>query len=581
VRKPAIAGLTLGVLFTLAAFRAFELGSGRAQTLTAASARVSNLAFILSEYMRESLAAGDSALRQLAVHSRRIGGPGAAAKDWAPSLASARAGLRNTGSISVVDATGTIRHSTQPLIVGQSRREEWAFRKLAAEPKDDLVVSNPYPTVVEPKTLVIPFARPLLAEDGAFQGIVVAAMIPSAMRGLFQTMDVGQGGAVWVFHPDGVVLFREPSDRDAIGESATSNPIFVAAKQSNGSGTIESAVRPGEPRLLTAFRSIAEPPMIVAVSLDRDEVLHDWRTQVVESGLFFGVLAMMMAGTLAALFRQMDQRSEAERALARTQQEEADRLRAANDRLEKALRMEQEFLMTVSHELRTPLTAIRGWARMLASGAVQGEQQAAAIQSIERNARAQTRLVEDLLDMARVDGGTLRLDIKEVSLPNVVREAVETMAPAADAKKIRVEAIIDDSFGITSGDPDRLQQIVWNLLSNAIKFTPNEGRVEVRLERAGKDAAIVVRDTGAGISPDFLPHVFDRFRQEDAGAKRRFGGLGLGLAIVKHLVDLHGGSVVVESDGQDHGSTFIVRLPLGLREPILNTNGHSSDRSGD
>jgi len=577
VRKPVIAGLTLGVLFTLGVFRAFELWSGRAQTLASASARASNLAFILSEYLRESLAADDSALRQLAMHSRRIGGPAAASKDWAPSLASARAGLRHTGSISIVDATGTIRHSTQPLIVGQSRRDDAAFRQLAADPKDRLIISNPFPTVVEPRTFVIPLARPLRDDDGAFQGIVVAAMIPSSMRNLFQTMDVGRRGAVWMFHPDGIVLFREPPDPDALKEPARSNPIFIAAKQSNGSGTIETIVGFGEPATLTAFRSAAEPPIVVAVSLDRDEVLHDWRIQVVESALFFGVLAVMMAGTLVALLRQMDQKSEVERALARTQREEADRLRAANDRLEKALRLEQEFLMTVSHELRTPLTAIRGWARMLATGAVQGEQQAAAIQSIERNARAQTRLVEDLLDMARVDGGTLRLDIKEVSLPEVVREAVETMTPAADAKSIRVETFVDGSPGIIAGDPGRLQQIVWNLLSNAIKFTPNDGRVEVRLEQADGHASIIVRDTGAGISPEFLPHVFDRFRQEDAGRKRRFGGLGLGLAIVKHLVDLHGGSVVVESDGQDHGSTFIVRLPVG---PILNTDGHVSDRSG-
>ena len=577
MRKPVIAGLTLGVLFTLGAFRAFELWSGRAQTLVSASARASNLAFILSEYLRESLAADDSALRQLAMHSRRIGGPAAAAKDWAPSLASARSGLRHTGSISIVDATGTIRHSTQPLIVGQSRRDDAAFRQLAADPKDRLIISNPFPTVIEPKTFVIPFARPLLGDDGAFQGIVVAAMIPSSMRNLFQTMDVGRRGAVWMFHPDGIVLFREPSDPDPPKEPDGSNPIFIAAKQSNGSGTIETIAGFGEPAMLTAFRSTAEPPIVVAVSLDRNEVLRDWRMQVVESALFFGVLAVMMAGTLVALLRQMDQKNEVERALARTQREEADRLRAANDRLEKALRMEQEFLMTVSHELRTPLTAIRGWARMLATGAVQGEQQAAAIQSIERNARAQTRLVEDLLDMARVDGGTLRLDIKEVSLPEVVREAVETMTPAADAKNIRVETIADGHVGIIAGDPDRLQQVVGNLLSNAIKFTPNDGRVEVRLEGADGHAAIIVRDTGAGISPEFLPHVFDRFRQEDAGRKRRFGGLGLGLAIVKHLVDLHGGSIVVESDGQDHGSTFVVRLPVG---PILNTDGHASNRSG-
>ncbi len=210
MRKPVIAGLTLGVLFTLAAVRVLDLWSWRTQTLRTASARASNLAFILSEYIRESLASGDSALRQLALHSRRIGGPAAPPQEWGPILASARAGLRNMGSISVVDATGTIRHSTQPLIVGQSRRDEYAFRRLAADPKDDLVVSNPYPTVVEPRTFLIPFARPLLGKDGTFQGIVVAAMIPAAMRDLFQTMDVGARGAVWVFHPDGIVLFREP-----------------------------------------------------------------------------------------------------------------------------------------------------------------------------------------------------------------------------------------------------------------------------------------------------------------------------------------------------------------------------------
>jgi signal transduction histidine kinase len=262
------------------------------------------------------------------------------------------------------------------------------------------------------------------------------------------------------------------------------------------------------------------------------------------------------------LFRQMDQKAEAERALLRAQRLEADRLRATNDRLENALRLEQEFLMTVSHELRTPLTAIHGWARMLASGGVREEQKVTAIQSIERNARAQTRLVEDLLDMSRVVGGKLRLEVRDVSLPDVLRDAVETVMPAADAKQIRIETVIDEGVGTIAGDTDRLQQVVWNLLSNAIKFTPPSGRVELRLARAGTEAAIVVRDSGAGISPEFLPHVFDRFRQEDAGTKRRFGGLGLGLAIVKHLVELHGGSVTVESDGQNLGATCTVRLPI-------------------
>jgi signal transduction histidine kinase len=576
VRKSVIAALTLGVLFTLGAVRAIDIWWWRAQTLATANARAANLAFILAEYIHESVAAGDSALRQLALHSRRIGGPGAPARDWRPSLESARAGLRNTGAISIVDASGIIRHSTQSAIVGQSRRDESAFRQLAADPNDELVISNPFRTVVEPYTFVIPFARPLIGEEGTFDGIVVASMIPSAMRGLFQTMDVGSRGVVWVFHPDGIVLFREPSTSDPLGEPANSNPIFMAAKQSAEPGHIETAVRPGTPTLLTAFRATTAPPLIVAVSLDRDEVLHDYRRQARGSGAFFVVVTATMIGTLYVLFRQMDEKAQAEDALARSRQSEADELRTANERLEKALKLEQEFLMTVSHELRTPLTAIRGWARMLATGGVLGEQQAAAVQSIERNARAQTRLVEDLLDMSRVVGGTLRLEVRDVDLHDVVRQAIETMTPAADAKQIHIETSIDEGVGTLACDPDRLQQIVWNLLSNAIKFSPAGGRVDLQIRRRDAEVAIVVRDSGTGISPEFLPHVFDRFRQQDAGSKRRFGGLGLGLAIVKHLVELHGGSVVVESDGQDRGATFIVRLPMA--SPIL-SGGDAGDRA--
>ena len=228
--------------------------------------------------------------------------------------------------------------------------------------------------------------------------------------------------------------------------------------------------------MLTAFRSTAEPPIIVAVSLDRDEVLHDWRIQVVESALFFGVLAVMMAGTLVALLRQMDQKSEAERALARTQREEADRLRAANDRLEKALRLEQEFLMTVSHELRTPLTAIHGWARMLATGAVQGEQQAGRDRNRSSGTRAHRRAWSRTCSTWRGSiGGTLRLDIKG-------REPAGGRARGGrddDAGRRRQEHPRRDlcrrRAGMIAGDPGRLQQIVWNLLSNAIKFTPTAG----------------------------------------------------------------------------------------------------------
>ena len=235
-----------------------------------------------------------------------------------------------------------------------------------------------------------------------------------------------------------------------------------------------------------------------------------------------------------------------------------------------ANRMKDEFLMTVSHELRTPLTSIYGWARMLVTGQIREDQKRRAIETIERNAQAQTQLVNDLLDVSRAISGKVRLDIQAVDLSQVVLAAVDSMQPAADAKGIHLQTILDPDAGPISGDRDRMQQVVWNLLSNAIKFTPMDGRVQVLLARRESHVEIVVSDTGSGIDPEFLPHVFDRFRQADSGTTRRHGGLGLGLAIVRHLVELHGGSVRVESPGAEAGTTFRVLIPqtIAVREGV-------------
>jgi signal transduction histidine kinase/CheY-like chemotaxis protein len=240
--------------------------------------------------------------------------------------------------------------------------------------------------------------------------------------------------------------------------------------------------------------------------------------------------------------------------------ERADLLR----REQLANRMKDEFLMTVSHELRTPLTAIYGWARMLVTGQIRDDQRQRAIEIIERNAQAQTQLVNDLLDVSRAISGKVRLDVRTVDLGQVITAAIDSMQPAADAKEIRLQTILDPDAGAVSGDGERLQQVVWNLLSNAIKFTPKGGRVQVRLERRDSHVEIIVSDTGSGINETFLPYVFDRFRQGDSGTTRQHGGLGLGLAIVRHLVELHGGSVLVESHGADQGTTFRVILPLTI-----------------
>jgi signal transduction histidine kinase len=238
------------------------------------------------------------------------------------------------------------------------------------------------------------------------------------------------------------------------------------------------------------------------------------------------------------------------------------REQAARHEAEAANRMKDEFLATVSHELRTPLNAILGWSHMLQHNRFDEATSARALETIERNAKSQTQLIEDILDVSRIITGKLRLDVQPVELAPVVEAAIHSVRPAADAKEIRLEAILDPRAGPISGDPSRLQQIVWNLVSNAVKFTPKGGRVQVRLERVNSHVEIIVSDTGEGISKEFLPHVFDRFRQADATSTRRHGGLGLGLAIVRHLAEMHGGTVEAESDGEGCGATFIVKLPL-------------------
>jgi signal transduction histidine kinase/ActR/RegA family two-component response regulator len=235
---------------------------------------------------------------------------------------------------------------------------------------------------------------------------------------------------------------------------------------------------------------------------------------------------------------------------------------AAREEAERANRIKDEFLAVLSHELRSPLNPILGWAKLLQGRKLDEQTTQRALETIERNAKLQTQLIEDLLDVSRILRGKMALDVRPVKLVTVIQAAIETMRLAAEAKQITIQTLLTSDVGQVSGDAARLQQIVWNLLSNAVKFTPTGGRIEVRLERMGNQAQIQVKDTGKGIKPEFLPHVFEYFRQEDGTTTRQFGGLGLGLAIVRHLCELHGGTVRVESSGEGLGATFTVSIPL-------------------
>jgi signal transduction histidine kinase len=268
--------------------------------------------------------------------------------------------------------------------------------------------------------------------------------------------------------------------------------------------------------------------------------------------------SLALARANEELDREVAERARAERERA----ELLEREQSARAAAEAANRAKDEFLATVSHELRTPLTSMMGWVELLQLGMLDDKGREHALEVIANSAQAQAQLIADLLDISRIVSGRLRLDVRAIELAPIIEAALDVVRPAAEAKAIALHAEFGRETGEVSGDPHRLQQVIWNLLSNAVKFTPDGGRVTVQLARVNGQVEINVTDNGAGIAPDFLPHVFERFRQGDSTTTRQHGGLGLGLAIVRHLVELHGGTVTAESAGLGQGATFRLRLPV-------------------
>ena len=284
---------------------------------------------------------------------------------------------------------------------------------------------------------------------------------------------------------------------------------------------------------------------------DGSVLFCEWYNSVLrdDRGKLVSVLSLVLDVTAR-------EKSEEERAASLVRERDARR------HAEEADRLKDEFLATLSHELRTPLTSILGWASMIRNGEVEGANAMRALETIERNARAQARLIDDLLDVSRIITGNLRLDLNPLNLTPIIEGAVDALRPTADVKDIQLRREFISNECLVKGDPNRLRQVIWNLLSNAIKFTPRGGSVNISLYCVESTARLTVSDTGEGISEAFLPYVFDRFRQAEASISRRQGGLGLGLAVVRHLVELHGGRIEAESEGLEKGSTFTVDLPL-------------------
>jgi PAS domain S-box-containing protein len=341
-----------------------------------------------------------------------------------------------------------------------------------------------------------------------------------------------------------------------------------------------------EPEILGKPSSIIFTPEDLEHGADKQELetavtegrAEDERWHVRKDGSWFwasGITTPLLDETghlrgFSKILRDFTERKQAEdernQLLAREQE-----ARAA---AEAANRLKDEFLATLSHELRSPLNAMLGWTRLLNSRKFDEATTTRALQTIERSAKSQAQLVEDLLDVSRIIQGKLRLNTRPVELVSVIEAAIETVRPAAEAKEIDLQCVLDQGAGPVAGDSDRLQQVIWNLVSNAIKFTPKGGCVQVRLERVNSHVEIIVTDTGQGIDPEFVPYVFERFRQADSSSTRVYSGLGLGLAIVRHLVELHGGTVRAHSEGEDKGATFTVKLPLIPVHVKRHSDGH-------
>jgi PAS domain S-box-containing protein len=273
-------------------------------------------------------------------------------------------------------------------------------------------------------------------------------------------------------------------------------------------------------------------------------------------------LQASIAMSNATLFRTLRDREGQLKQVAAEREQFLESERVARSEAERLSHMKDEFLATLSHELRTPLNAIQGWATLLRQREVSPEDHARGLETIERNVRAQAQIVNDLLDMSRIISGKIHLEVQPVQLHEIINNSIDAVRQSAVARQIRIQPLLDSSIGLVRGDPNRLQQVLWNLLTNAVKFTPQGGRVQVVLERVNSHVEITVEDSGIGIRAEFLPYVFDRFRQADPTTTRRYGGLGLGLSIVKNLIELHGGSVRVKSPGEGQGSTFILSLPV-------------------
>jgi signal transduction histidine kinase/CheY-like chemotaxis protein len=547
--KLAVVAFTLVALAALIVLRVADLWWWRSELLDAGDRRAGNLTMILSAFVRGTLAASDASLRQLTIEAQRIGGAQAPAAVWAPILAAAQAALPGVTSVSIVDAAGIIRHSTQRLIIGQSRRDEYVFHQLATDSSKALVVSTPIFSFTVPKQLLIPLGRRLNQPDGSFDGIVATAFSPSALRSFFQTVNAGREGVVWVLHPDGLVLFREPSTTNPIGERVPDNPIVRAASRAP-TGSLRGPIGPGGPVLLTAYHQTAEPALIVAVSLSQSEILAEWWRQVTASLAVLAVLGFAAAGTWFVLFRQIDARDAAEQALSRAQ------------RLESIGRLTGG----VAHDFNNMLTVILGNTSILKEHAGPAQRGSGELDQIEEAARRAADLTRRLLAFARRQP----LQAAIVDLNDLTRD-LHPMLVRLLGEDITVALRTGSSPCLANVDAVQVESALMNLCVNARHAMPQGGLLsietgDITLDETyarghddvtpGPHVMVSVSDTGTGIAREHLAHIFEPFFTTKGAGQ----GTGLGLSMVYGMVRQSNGHARVYSE-VGHGTTFKLYFP--------------------
>jgi len=560
-RKLAIGLVAALVLIALVSLRGADLWRRRGQILRAGDHRAENLALILAGYLRETFGAADAALRQVALQSRRVGGPGSADAELLGVLQAARVGLTGVGSISLVDAGGIIRHATQPATVGQSRRDQFVFQRLSSDTVDRLVVDLPFKIVTPNRATIIPLGRRLTTRTGAFDGIVIASMFPDSLRAFFRNVDVGREGSVSVLHDGGSVLIREPSVGNPIGEQATGSPVFETAKRIGGNGLYRGSMEADAPILRTAFRALADQHLIVAVSLSEHELLAEWTRDAVTSvsvGLF---VTFTVAAFLVLLYRQMDIRDSAEQALIRAQ------------------RLESLGQLTggVAHDFNNLLTVVLGNVSLLKALAGQDmTAQDESLAEIERAGRRAADLTKQLLAFAR----------RQPLMPRVVELAVsvagaEPMLRRVLGDRVALKVVPAATQCLANADPVQIETALLNLCVNARDAMPGGGTVIIEVGKAtldenyarsvgdaapGRYSLIAVNDSGSGIAPEDLPRVFEPFFTTKGPGK----GTGLGLSMVYGFVRQSGGHLKVYSE-PGRGTSVKMYFPEATGTPAAAT----------